>query len=254
MYCGRCGKELIEGAIFCGNCGNNISNTSISDSPNYAEKIGEEKKTKNRWIPILISGIAVILISVFLVCYFNFIKPKMALNKLPELSTIERQMNRALNVMFDSSSGHEVSNFEISDAEGENYDKTFECQAMNGHVMIVGQAKDGHVIQIQTIVMFNADDIDDFEETVAALMELSIFQLSLFDDDVNKPSDYSRVRHDLEELDDYGNYSYAGRYVKDDIETVVSGGDMGTTMLILGNVRYLPEFEGGVFDDDVDEE
>jgi len=221
---------------------------------NCEKEPAEEKKTKNIWIPIVILGIAVILISVFLVCYINIIKPKMALNKLPKLSTIEAQMNRALSIVYGNDLGHEVSNFEISDAEDENYDKTFSCEAMNGNAMICGQAKDGHVIQIKTIVMLDTDGIDVSEDMVGALMELSIFPLSLFDDDVNELSDYIRVSKDMEEIDHYGNYGYAARYVKDDIETAIGGGGKGTVLIILGNVRYLPEFEGGFFDEDLDEE
>lgn len=251
MNCNHCGKELADDAMFCGKCGHRIEKLGNVELVEDGNDSNASKKIKAVQIAVVIALLVIACIVIFFVIYKKNIKPKMELKKLPELSTVEFQLNDALNSLFGTESGHEMSNFEIKDVEGENYDKSFSCEALNGDAMICGQVKDGHVIQIQTIIMVDTEGHDISEETVAAFMGISIFPLAIYDDSVNELEDYNRVRNEMEEIEDYGNYGYAGRYVNGDIETCIGGGGTGNTLIVAGNIRFLPEFGEGFFSEDL---
>lgn len=71
MFCEKCGKELVEGAIFCDNCGTSISRFTDSNPPPVQMSVSQDstatvyKKRSGKKALVMI-GVLVLLVVVFM--------------------------------------------------------------------------------------------------------------------------------------------------------------------------------------------
>lgn len=281
MFCKFCGKEIADDSTFCPNCGNSVSNVSpavLPSSPSVEEEKGDgmnctncgkelqkgehfcgncgmkvDKKVGLK-IPkkVVVTGLVSLAAMIALITVFVLvIRPKIAFSKLPEVQNIEYEINRAFNnliyFMGETDTKYQISNFKINDVEGENYDQTFSGEFYNGNMRICGQAKNGHVIQLQTILLLSKDNNYLSDDQRKCLVIMSTFGMEIFFPETY--TEYEQHLVGIEEVKDTG-YDIAYRRIDDNIESTVWGGAIDNTMLVCGTIRFLPEYESGFFEED----
>ena len=191
-----------------------------------------------------------ILCTVMCLCFVGCGKTKEE-EYLPKLEHMESELNDALAALFEGTDVvGRVQSFEITDQNESTHDKSFYCDALNASLMVTGLAKDGKVIQIQTILLIDKDKFDFYDDDErAAWVVTALFPASIFDPNIETLADYRDIILGLEEVDDSEFNGDSMRYVSGDIEYAMISGFADSMAIISFNIRYLPAFPGGYFDD-----
>ncbi|MBQ8249019.1 MAG: zinc ribbon domain-containing protein [Clostridia bacterium] len=273
-YCIKCGKELKESDMFCIACGTK-QETSVPPAapftspspqtetltypgtmgttpPTYPKAPHYPVKTKRSKKPLIfiIGAIAVIgIAAVLLIMFLN--RPK----GLMDLDEVEEKLNEAYIQVWD---GYEddyegVKNFKIEDVDDENYDQAFSCDIVRAEdsimgLIAIGHAKDGKLIELHVMCMAFEDDFDKLSDYEKIAYEVIVdFPVTIFEEDIKIFSDLMTFHDEMDTVDDYGGYKK--KTVIGDIEYTYSGGVGYGLALSEFNIRYLPEFEEGYFEE-----
>ena len=108
MYCPKCGKENVDGAVFCGSCGNNIQVEQVTNNPDPSNKKG------NTWKIILI---IILILIILLLVYF------VAFKKDDKSSTNDKQNNNSSEIdkPKEDSGKDDTPKEDLSDVKYTNY-------------------------------------------------------------------------------------------------------------------------------------
>lgn len=281
-YCMKCGTKLADDDLICGNCGvkqeaveapycetppietsktekdidtktETMDAESISESDSLTEKTNDKRRKKT--LILALGGIAIVCI-VAILAIFLFGNSK----GLVALDEVEQKLNEAYIKLwgdydFDFDG---VTEFEIENVDEDTHDQTFSCSIKSpdgvSGLRVYGLVKDGQVVQMQSVYF---DDEEDFRrldtDTQAALVALIEFPISIFKEDVDT----------LQEMKDFLFYNMVDvnngtakgderRTVEGDIEYSYMGGSGKGVAIFCFNIRYLPAFSHGFFEDNND--
>ena len=259
MFCFKCGSEIKEEDLFCPKCGTRQMLSAVGNEKveSIEAEISVPNKSKKKIIIIGITAIVAILAIVFLVMKkHNRVDEKGS--ALPKLTNIESELNTAFAMLFEGTGVNvdKIQDFQIEEQKETTHDKAFSCNAFNGNLTVMGLAKGEDVIQVQTVLLTPSAGFDSLEDSEKkALVGVALFPASIFDDEIKTLDDFNTLINALEEVENTGISGDTMRYVKDDIEyTMVSGYSYSRSAIIISvNIRYLPAFSCGYFEEDEEE-
>lgn len=259
MFCFKCGSEIKEEDLFCPKCGTRQMLSAVGNEKveSIEAEISVPNKSKKKIIIIGITAIVAILAIVFLVMKkYNRVDEKGS--ALPKLTNIESELNTAFAMLFEGTGVNvgKIQDFQIEEQKETTHDKSFSCNALNGNLTVMGLVKGEDVIQVQTVLLASSADVDSLEDIgKKALVGVAFCPASIFDDEIKTLDDFNTLINALEKVENTGISGDTMRYVKDDIEyTMVSGYSYSrSTIIISVNIRYLPAFSCGYFEEDEEE-
>lgn len=286
-FCIKCGNTLSDEDIYCTRCyaiqervdpeieklvrhrminGSQQSNHLVSQ-PKKEHKQSQRKKNIIVFLCIFLI-IAILVASVlFFKAFMNFLleedNPASAgsdvAKGLVAIDELETKLNEAYEEVWNLDDYQGVTDFTVTKVNEDTHDQIFSCFAMPlegndvlGH-QVMGLAKDGHVIQIQSLFIFYADGFFQAEEDMQERMRRSVlFPVCIFKEKINtlqECGDFLALM-DVDERE----IVTQGSFTEGDVEyTFMSGVGKGDLLLYLLTIRYLPAFSTGYFEDGSDE-
>lgn len=280
-YCIKCGTKLAYDDLFCGICGVKQESTEtpvevpteskaeknidIKTETVVAESVVEStfpiletnNKRSKKSLILAIGGITVICIITLLVI-FMFSRSK----GLVALDEVEQKLNEAYTKVWGGYGFgfNGVTEFEIKNVDENTHDQTFSCfvtpsaDGVTG-LSIMGLVKDGQIVQMQSVYIGSADAfVQSDTDTQTNLLTLTIFPISIFKEDIDTVQEFVDFLRNMDAVNSITSGLVNKRIVEGDIEYTFVGGSENNIVMSSFNIRYLPAFSSGYFEDDNNDE
>lgn len=274
-YCVGCGNSLADDDLFCRSCGTKqetvgvfiegqVENDAVVkaemvitdpvpelDSSLYADKT---KRGKKPLIFAIGSVAAVCIITVLVIFFLGGNKGLVAVDKMEQL--IDEAYIKVIGAYDENYKG--VKQVEIKNVNEKTHDQTFNCFVMPSEdgvtgLRVMGLVKNGQVIQLQSIYIGMEDDFNQLDaEAQIAFMTMIPYPISIFKEDLDTVQEIANFLDDMRAINSDTSGLNKMRTVEGDIEYTYTGGTGSGVAIFSFNIRYLPAFSSGFFEDNGD--
>ncbi len=175
---------------------------------------------------------------------------------LPDIDGLEAELENAYRNIYARKTWEGIQGFEIKEVHEDNYNQSFSgtVTSDDGEIIrmeIMGLAKNGKVIQLQSAVICKTEGVANLsEKEFDDFLASGAFHLTLYRDDVNSVDNINMILNDMVNISSKNDKIQKLQKVQEDLEYSYMIG-IGNDMTILSfTVRYLPAFETGFFEEE----
>lgn len=238
-FCDACGSAVEPRSNYCTNCGK-----QISENDNCAQKKMQKSKL---WI---VAGVVALVCCLGLCVGLSYDGKKTDRtieNYEPiNIDEFEKQLNKKLALIYNNN----AIDLEIENVDEKDYDQTFSCTLHDldenvVSVFINGRAKDGKVVDFEYQTLSTYETGEYYE----LFMEAMLPAVSVFNKDVLSIDDCAEFWMDMDSINDSPDGMVWHRIVKGTVEYANNSITSEKHLLNTINVRYLPAFESGYFEE-----
>ena len=229
------------------------SGTETSPTSPLSQQDSQRKlrHSKKKFILPVLCAAVLCIIAIAVIFFFHRSRGLMDLDDVEQ--TLNESYRKAWGGYADDYSG--VAQFEIQDVKGQSYDQTFSCivspfsDGATG-LRVIGLARKGKVIQLQSVYVLPEENFHQLDSNAqAGLLAMAMFPVNIFEEDIDTVSKFIPYLNQMEDCSDGTSAPDQRRHVKGDIEFSYMSGYGNGVVLSTFNIRYLPAFSSGFFDE-----